>query len=41
MIRPGRCAGGHFEIGPELRIYTLSAQTDSSPALPYWVGARF
>jgi hypothetical protein len=34
-------AGGHWEIGPEVRIYTLRAETDSSPALAYSISARF
>ncbi|MEO7274594.1 MAG: hypothetical protein ABIX28_04120 [Vicinamibacterales bacterium] len=33
-------AAGRFEVGPEIRFFTLRADTDSSPAIGYWVGAR-
>jgi hypothetical protein len=32
---------GRFELGPEIRFFLLEADTDSSPAIGYWVGARF
>ena len=34
-------AGRRFEIGPEVRFFFLGSDTDSSPAIGYWIGARF
>ena len=34
-------AGRRFELGPEVRFFFLGSKTDSSPAVGYWVGARF
>jgi len=33
--------GERFELGPEARFYMIKPDTDSDPALAYWIGVRF
>jgi hypothetical protein len=33
-------AGPRFEVGPEVRFFFLGSDSDSSPAIGYWIGAR-
>jgi hypothetical protein len=33
--------GERFELGPEVRFYMIQPDSDSDPAMAYWIGGRF